>query len=87
MPGNTWSLPEEIREPTTLNMIERNSIAEDVRVEGFAAIVLDLMVGLRSTLGRVGAGTGVKAGTESIQRNPSVAKGRLLPNVESTIWF
>src|SRR5260370_10811848 len=76
MPGNTWTLSEEICESTALDMIERDSITEDVRMEGFASIVLDLMVGLRSTLGGVGAGTGVKAGTEGIQRNPSVGKGK-----------
>src|ERR1051326_2654037 len=79
MPRDTRSLPEEICESTALDMIERYSIAKDVRVEGLASVVLEFVVRLWRTLRGVRAGTGIKARTERIQRNPSVGKGKFRP--------
>src|SRR5262249_6230081 len=50
MPGDAWSFAVEVGEPATLDVVERNAITQDVRMQRFAAVVLDLMVGLRSGL-------------------------------------
>ncbi len=84
--GSAWRGSLEVREATALNVVICNAMPQSVMVQHLAAVVLDLMVRLRRTLGANKLGPR-KSVTDLLSRPEQEPGSAVLPVVASVIWF